>query len=82
MSAEPARDSGLFGPSSVTWRIMSEPVMWVAGLRALYLQALNPRVMKGTWQNSSFADSAGPCDCRSRRGCRRCSRRCAWWCRR
>jgi uncharacterized protein (DUF2236 family) len=38
MSAEPARDSGLFGPSSVTWRIMSEPVMWVAGLRALYLQ--------------------------------------------
>ena len=57
MSAEPARDSGLFGPSSVTWRIMSEPVMWVAGLRALYLQALNPRVMKGTWQNSSFADS-------------------------
>jgi uncharacterized protein (DUF2236 family) len=48
------RDHGLFGPQSVTWRIMSEPVMWVAGVRALYLQALHPRVMRATWQNSSF----------------------------
>jgi uncharacterized protein (DUF2236 family) len=52
----PRADYGLFGPSSVTWRILGEPVMWVAGLRALYLQALHPRVMKGTWQNSSFAE--------------------------
>jgi uncharacterized protein (DUF2236 family) len=52
---EPA-DHGLFGPESVTWRIMREPVMWVAGLRALYMQALHPRVMRGTWQNTSFAD--------------------------
>ena len=51
------RDHGLFGPQSVTWRIMSEPVMWVAGVRALYLQALHPRVMRGTWQNSSFTQS-------------------------
>ena len=48
-------DHGLFGPGSVTWRILGEPVMWVAGLRALYLQALHPRVMRGTWQNTSFA---------------------------
>ena len=27
-------DHGLFGPGSVTWRILGEPVMWVAGLRA------------------------------------------------
>jgi len=53
----PLRDYGLFGPYSVTWRIMSEPVMWVAGVRALYLQALHPRVMRGTWQNSSFTQS-------------------------
>ncbi|HXW46859.1 MAG TPA: oxygenase MpaB family protein [Streptosporangiaceae bacterium] len=52
-----ARDYGLFGPGSVTWRIMSEPVMWVAGVRALYLQALHPLVMRGTWQNSSFTQS-------------------------
>jgi uncharacterized protein (DUF2236 family) len=54
--ATPARDDGLFGPGSVTWRIMGEPVMWIAGLRALYLQALHPDVMQGTWQNTSLAD--------------------------
>jgi uncharacterized protein (DUF2236 family) len=53
----PAADHGLFGPASVTWRLMTEPVMWVAGARALYLQALHPRVMQGTWQNSAFARS-------------------------
>jgi uncharacterized protein (DUF2236 family) len=45
----------MFGPDSMTWRIMKEPVIWVAGFRALYLQALHPRVMRGTWQNTSFA---------------------------
>lgn len=59
MTSEPAsatpRDRGLFGPGSVTWRIASEPVMWVAGLRAMYLQALHPKVMLGTWQNTAFA---------------------------
>lgn len=54
--ARPADDDGLFGPASVTWRVMAEPVMWVAGLRALYLQALHPRVMRGTWQNTALAD--------------------------
>src|SRR5581483_5328608 len=34
---------------------MGEPVLWVAGFRAMYLQALHPRVMRGTWQNTSFA---------------------------
>jgi uncharacterized protein (DUF2236 family) len=56
-AASGGRDYGLFGPESVTWRVMSEPVMWVAGVRALYLQALHPRVMRGTWQNSSFRQS-------------------------
>jgi uncharacterized protein (DUF2236 family) len=50
-----AESSGLYGPGSVTWRIMAEPVMWVAGLRAMYLQALHPRVMRATWQNTAFA---------------------------
>jgi len=49
-----AADHGLYGPGSLTWRIMGEPVMWVAGLRALYLQALHPQVMRGTWQNTLF----------------------------
>lgn len=48
-------DYGLFGPGSITWRVLSEPVMWIAGLRAMYMQALHPRVMKGTWQNTVLA---------------------------
>ena len=48
-------DHGLFGPGSVTWRVMGEPVMWVGGLRAMYLQALHPRTMRATWQNTAFA---------------------------
>ena len=51
----PLPDRGLYGPGSVTWRIMGEPVIWVAGFRAMYMQALHPRVMRGTWQNTSFA---------------------------
>lgn len=50
-------DVGLFGPASVTWRVMGEPIMWVAGLRAMYLQALHPRTMRATWQNTAFARS-------------------------
>ena len=48
-------DDGLFGPGSVTWRVLGEPVMWVGGLRAMYLQALHPRTMRATWQNTAFA---------------------------
>ena len=29
--------------------------MWIAGLRAMYLQALHPKVMLGTWQNTALA---------------------------
>jgi uncharacterized protein (DUF2236 family) len=50
---DPVRaDDGLFGPGSVTWRIMNSRIMWVAALRALYLQALHPRVVRGTLQNA------------------------------
>jgi uncharacterized protein (DUF2236 family) len=50
---DPAReDDGLFGPRSVTWRLVSNRIMWVAVVRALYLQALHPRVIRGTLQNA------------------------------
>jgi uncharacterized protein (DUF2236 family) len=49
-------DDGLFGPGSVTWRVHLEPVMWVGGFRALILQTLHPRVMRGTYQNSALFD--------------------------
>lgn len=51
-------DDGLFGPGSVTWRVHVEPVLWVGGVRALLLQSLHPRVMRGTAQNSELADPA------------------------
>jgi uncharacterized protein (DUF2236 family) len=49
-------DPGLFGPDSVTWRIHPEPILGVAGLRALLLQALHPRLIAGITQNSDFRD--------------------------
>src|SRR6266568_5284004 len=50
---DPGReDEGLFGPGSVTWRIMNSRIIWVAALRALYLQSLHPRVIRGTLQNA------------------------------
>jgi uncharacterized protein (DUF2236 family) len=55
MTSTPAGRDGLFGPGSVTWRISAEPIMWVGGLRAMYLQALHPRTMRATWQNTAFA---------------------------
>ncbi len=58
MTSRPGADHGLFGPDSVTWRVLSEPVMWIAGVRAMYMQALHPRVMLGTWQNTAFAKPA------------------------
>ncbi|MFC4906737.1 oxygenase MpaB family protein [Actinomadura gamaensis] len=56
--AGPADDHGLFGPGSVTWRVMGEPVLVVGGIRALLLQALHPHSMWGTAQNSELMDPA------------------------
>jgi uncharacterized protein (DUF2236 family) len=54
--SSPEHDHGLFGPGSVTWRVHLEPVLWVGGFRALLLQSLHPRVMRGTYQNSALFD--------------------------
>ncbi|NKI43648.1 oxygenase MpaB family protein [Streptomyces physcomitrii] len=51
-------DAGLFGPASVTWQVHSDPMMWIAGVRALYLQALLPRAVRGVTQNSDFRRDA------------------------
>ncbi|WP_189946299.1 oxygenase MpaB family protein [Streptomyces roseolus] len=49
-------DPGLFGPRSVTWQLHADPVMWIAGVRALYLQALHPVAVRGVMINSSFRE--------------------------
>ncbi|WP_349879134.1 oxygenase MpaB family protein [Micromonospora sp. HUAS YX12] len=51
-------DLGLFGPGSVTWKVHEEPILIVAGLRSLYLQALHPRAMAGVAQNSAYRTDA------------------------
>jgi uncharacterized protein (DUF2236 family) len=52
--ADPARqDDGVFGPGSVTWWLVNSRIMWVAAVRALLLQALHPRVIRGTLQNAT-----------------------------
>jgi uncharacterized protein (DUF2236 family) len=54
----PLRDStpdpGLFGPESVTWRVMREPRLLLAAGRALLLQAANPLVAQGAIDHSTY----------------------------
>lgn len=45
---------GLFGPGSVTWRLHAEPLLGVAGLRALLLQALHPIGVHAVDEHSSY----------------------------
>lgn len=52
----PSDDVGLFGPESVTWRVHAEPILWIAGFRALLLESLHPRAIAGVLQNSRFRE--------------------------
>lgn len=49
-------DEGLFGPASVTWRLHADPLMGLAGLRALLLQALHPAAMAAFEAGSRYRD--------------------------
>jgi uncharacterized protein (DUF2236 family) len=49
-------DTGLFGPESITWRVHAEPILWLAGYRALLLESLHPRALAGVLQNSRFRE--------------------------
>ncbi|HEY6793589.1 MAG TPA: oxygenase MpaB family protein [Kineosporiaceae bacterium] len=51
-----AGDTGLFGPNSVTWRVHADPVIGIAGLRALLLQALHPVAVQALDQHSRYRD--------------------------
>ncbi len=53
-------DPGLFGPASVTWRVVREPLVGLGAPRALLLQAAHPLVAQGALDHSRFAsDPAG-----------------------
>ncbi len=51
-----AYERGLFGPDSVSWRVIGHPAALVGGLRALLLQALHPLAMAGVAQHSNYLD--------------------------
>ena len=48
------RDPGIFGPGSVTWRVMREPRLLAAAGRALLMQAANPLVAQGAIDHSTY----------------------------
>jgi uncharacterized protein (DUF2236 family) len=54
MTVDDANDLGLFGPSSVAWRLHQDPSMLIGGMRALLVQALNPLAMAAVSQHSDF----------------------------
>jgi uncharacterized protein (DUF2236 family) len=47
-------DPGLFGPDSITWRLHADPSTMIAAMRALLVQALEPRAMAGVMQHSDY----------------------------
>lgn len=55
------RPDGLFGASSVSWRVHGDVTsMMVGGVSALLLQMLHPSVLAGVWDHSNFrADMQG-----------------------
>lgn len=48
-------DPGLFGPDSVTWRVMREPILLMGAGRALLMQAAHPLVAQGAIDHSNYA---------------------------
>jgi uncharacterized protein (DUF2236 family) len=49
-----APDPGLFGPRSVTWRVVREPILVTGGGRALLMQAAHPMVAQGAIDHSTY----------------------------
>ncbi|MGH7758625.1 MAG: oxygenase MpaB family protein [Candidatus Dormibacteria bacterium] len=47
-------DPGLFGPHSVTWRVMREPLLILGAARALLMQVAHPLVAQGALDHSDF----------------------------
>jgi uncharacterized protein (DUF2236 family) len=48
--------SGLFSADSVAWRLHADPAMLAGGMRALLVQALEPRAMAGVDQHSQYRE--------------------------
>lgn len=51
-----APDPGLFGPGSVSWRVIGDVSSFVGGIRALLVQAAHPEVVAGVSDHSRYRD--------------------------
>lgn len=49
-------DPGLFGPKSVTWRVVGDAAAFVGGIRALVIQAAHPEVVAGVSDHSNYRE--------------------------
>jgi uncharacterized protein (DUF2236 family) len=49
-----SNDAGFFGPETITWKIHSDVMAVVGGVRALFLQALEPEAFGGVQAHSSY----------------------------
>ncbi len=49
-------DPGLFGPDSVTWRVIGDVATFVGGIRALLVQAAHQEVAAGVADHSRYQD--------------------------
>jgi uncharacterized protein (DUF2236 family) len=52
---EPAGDPGIFGPDSVTWRVLGNPAsVFIGGITAVLLELAEPSVRSGVWDHTNF----------------------------
>ncbi|MGI8847811.1 MAG: oxygenase MpaB family protein [Candidatus Dormibacteria bacterium] len=51
-----AKEPGLFGPHSVTWRVLATPLLVLGGSRALLMQVANPLVAQGVLDHSNVRE--------------------------
>lgn len=49
-------DPGLFGPGSVSWRVIGDVSTFVGGIRALLVQAAHPEVVAGVVDHSRYRE--------------------------
>ena len=49
-------DPGLFGPDSVSWRVIGDTSTFVGGIRALLVQAAHPEVVAGVADHSRYRE--------------------------
>ena len=47
-------DTGLFGPDSISWRVIGDAAAFAGGVRALLIQAAHPEVVAGVADHSQY----------------------------